>query len=103
MKKNIFVLTALWSFLFIHHIALTQVRSTDRAVVFTKSGTGTSGYLLEIRIGTEDDTLVIVSTKGTELIQVGELSKIIILSREQEGNLFLAGAIVGTYISTLMI
>lgn len=75
----------------------------DRAMVFTKSGYGFSGYLSEIVIGLEDDTLVLSSAKQNEKILVGDLSKIIVLPRNKQGNLFLAGALAGTYAANLLL
>ncbi|MDP1675253.1 MAG: hypothetical protein Q8L88_00185, partial [Bacteroidota bacterium] len=73
----------------------------DRAMVFTKSGYGFSGYLSEILIGIDDDTLVLSSVKQTEKIPISDLSKVIILPRNQTENYFLAGALAGTYAATL--
>lgn len=74
-----------------------------RAVIFPKTGNGVSGYLVEIRVGSEDDTLVLISTKRTEKIPVGELRRVIVLSQDRGGNAFLHGALLGTYAATLLV
>jgi len=74
-----------------------------RVVVFTVSGKGFSGYLNEIRIGREVDTLILKSTLRKEHIPMSELAKVIVLQREQPQTLYLAGGLAGTYLATLLI
>jgi hypothetical protein len=82
---------------------LSQEDQLRRALVFPKAGKGTSGYLTGIRIGDDDDTLVIFSRSQPQKILVGDLSKVIVLSQNRGGNGFLHGALLGTYITTLLL
>jgi hypothetical protein len=83
---------ALWS----------QENQLRRALVFPKSGNGMSGYLTGIRIGEVDDTLVFFSGSQTKNILIGDLARVIVLSQNRGGSGFLHGALLGTYISTLL-
>ena len=100
---RIVLLVALVSIVSFPQMASSRDGAPLRAIVFTTTGIGVSGYLMGIRVGIEDDTLVLTSSSGTELFPVASLSKMVILPAEHQGNLFLAGSIVGTYASTLLI
>lgn len=102
MKKMIMKLMLL-SMLLVPLNLWPQEVYLPRALVFQKSGNGMSGYLTGIRIGEDDDTLVFFSGSQPQKILVGDLSRVIVLSRDRGGNGFLHGALLGTYISTLLL
>jgi hypothetical protein len=101
MKTN-FVISILVSALLVPRTLWSQEDQLRRALVFPKAGNGMSGYLTGIRIGEDDDTLVFFSGSQTQKILVGDLSRVIVLSQNRGGSGFLHGALLGTYISTLL-
>ena len=90
-------------FLLVPRTLWCQEDQLRRALVFPKTGNGMSGYLTGIRIGEEDDTLMFFSGSQSRKILVGDLSRIIVLSPNRSGSGFLHGAILGAYLSTLLI
>jgi hypothetical protein len=102
MKKMIMKLMLL-SMLLVPLNLWAQGANLPRALVFPKSGNGMSGYLTGIRIGEDDDTLVFSSGSQTQRILVGDLSRVVVLSQNRGGTGFLHGALLGTYISTLLL
>jgi hypothetical protein len=102
MRMNVLVIILFALFNFTSGVQCQEI-TPSRIIAFTKSGSGVSGYVVEIRVGNEDDTLVMLSAKKTVTIPVGDLLKVVVLPREQNGSYFLAGALVGAYVSSLLI
>lgn len=102
MITNI-VISILAGVLLVPRTLWSQEDQLRRALVFPKTGNGMSGYLTEIRIGEDDDTLVFSSGSQPQRILVGDLSRIILLSQNRGASGFLHGALLGAYLSTLLI
>lgn len=102
-RKEIIILLILLNLLLLPEALRSQQEQLMRALVFPKVGNGMSGYLMGIRVGSEDDTLVLFSGKQTEKFLMGDLARVVVLSQNEGGNGFLHGALIGTYVSTLLL
>lgn len=102
-RRRIIILLILLSILLVPKALWSQQEKVMRALVFPKVGNGMSGYVTGIRVGNEDDTLVMFSGRQTERYLMGDLVRVVVLPQNGERNGFLHGALIGTYISTWLL
>lgn len=102
-RTKIIILLILLSLSLVPEVLWAQQEKLKRALIFPKYGKGISGYVVGIRVGTEDDTLVLLSGRQTEKVLIGDLARVVVLSQDEGGNGFLHGALIGTYVSTLLL
>jgi hypothetical protein len=102
-RTKIIILLILLSLSLVPEVLWSQQEKLKRALIFPKYGKGISGYVVGIRVGTEDDTLVLFSGRQTEKFLMEDLARVVVLPQNEEGNGFLHGALIGTYVSTWLL
>jgi hypothetical protein len=102
-RTKIIILLILLSLSLVPEVLWSQQEKLKRALIFPKYGKGISGYVVGIRVGTEDDTLVLFSGRQTEKFLMEDLARVVVLPQNEGGNGFLHGALIGTYVSTWLL